>query len=207
MAVPPNVPTSFVPRPSFSGGIKGAARNLDLGGAFAFLCYGVLAVALLAALAVFVYGRILANVAEGKQAELQEAQASIDIATVKSFIDLHDRLASGKQLLSGHVAFSGLLDLLEEITPVTVRLKSVNVTLADTRDARLTASGVATSFNALAGLSVGVGKDRRIKDAVFSGIAAEKGGAVSFSLAATVDPAIIEFSPSAAQDEVAPTTP
>lgn len=183
------------------------ARNLDLGGAFAFVCYGILALALIAALGVFVYGRILTGIADGKQVELKQAQSDIDVATVKSFVDLHDRLASGKQLLNGHVAFSGLFDLIEELTPTTVRLKSMHLALTDLHTATLAAVGTASSFNALAVLSTVLGKDGHIKDAIFSGIAVEKGGGVSFSFSATIDPALIAFSGVASAGMSATTTP
>ena len=65
------------------------ARGLDFGGAFAFVFYGILALALIAALGVFAYGRILTGVADGKQAELEQAQVDIDVATVKNFVNLH----------------------------------------------------------------------------------------------------------------------
>jgi hypothetical protein len=166
----------------------------DFGGAFAFIGYGVFVIALLLAASVFGYDWYLKQQAAEKRAELQQAQASIDTATVQSFIDLNNQLIEGKRILDSHLVFSDIFGVIETLSPVNVRLNSLLLSATDARSGLLSAEGTAASFNALAALSEALGDDGRIKDAVFSGIAVDRNTErVSFGLSATVDPSLLAF--------------
>src|SRR3990167_8198000 len=58
MALPPTVPTSFVPRPAASS----VTRRSNFTGAFAFFGYGVLTIVIALAIGAFIYSQILATV-------------------------------------------------------------------------------------------------------------------------------------------------
>ncbi|OGG82115.1 hypothetical protein A3H77_01795 [Candidatus Kaiserbacteria bacterium RIFCSPLOWO2_02_FULL_56_11] len=209
MAVPPSVPTSFVPRttpPSVRRGV------FDFGGAFAFIGYGAFALALLMAAGIFAYEWYLESVEGGARKELQEAQSAIDAATVESFVRLNDRLIEGKRIIERHPMTSAVFDLVEKLTPASVRLASLSLSFTDARIGIVSAKGTASSFNALAALSAALGRDGRIKDAVFSDISVEQGG-VSFTLSAATDLALTAFvatallPTSAPEEPTAPLTP
>jgi hypothetical protein len=210
MALPPTIPTSFVPRPSAST----ARRSTDFTGAFAFLGYGVLAVVVALAIGAFVYSRILAGEQAARDTELKNQIAAIDPNTVTKFVHLRDRLARGMTLLNQHVALTGFWDAVITIVPSGTRFKSLHLTQDTAGGIKLEGAGVAKSFNALAATSDAFAKDGRIKDAIFSSIRVD-GSAVSFSLTATIDPALIAFAPKAAgvtpppsaATSTAPTTP
>ncbi len=205
MALPPAIPTSFVPHPASAGGRR---FRSDFSGAFGFFAYGVLGLALLLALGVFAYGRILAAEQSAKDAALAKAEAAIDSATVESFVRLRDRLNSSAQLLANHPAFSNFFSALETLLPATVRFTALHLTLADDGTATLQGAGAAKSFNALAALSTALSADGRIKDAIFSGIVVNaKDNSVSFVLAATLDPKLIAFAPPEAAAPSASMTP
>ncbi len=191
MALPPTIPTSFVPHSS------SAPRRFrsDFSGAFGFFAYGVLGIVILLALGVFLYGRILAADKISKDKALAVAEATIDSKAVEDFVRLRDRLLSNKALLNNHVAFSGFFATLERILPSTVRFTALRLSLDATGIARVSGAGVAKNFNALAAASTAFASDGRVKDAIFSSISVNKDSSVTFALTATLDPNLIAFSP------------
>ena len=188
MALPPSIPTSFVPRPS-SAAVR---RRTDLTGAFAFFGYGVLALAIGLAIAVFIYNSILSAQLASKDAELAKAVAAIDSSTVSNFVHLRDRLSSGENLLTKHRALSHFFSTFGSLMPAGTRLSALHVSATDAGLVTIEATGVAKSFNALAASSNSFASDGRIKDAIFSGIRVQN-NAVSFTLSATIDPSLIAF--------------
>lgn len=193
--LPPSLPTSFVPH---SAGAPARRFRTDFTGAFGFFAYTVLGIVFALALGVFFYGRILASSQSAKDAALARAEATIDPVTVANFVRLRDRLDSGTLLLANHSAPSGFFALIETLLPATVRFTSLHLALDEAKAVKLEGSGVAKSFNALAVASTAFAADGRIKDAIFSNIVVTaRDGSVLFTLAATLDPALVAFSPSA----------
>jgi len=195
MALPPTIPTSFIPQSA-----SAAARRFrtDFVGAFGFFGYSVLGVIFALAFGVFFYGRILAATQVSKDTELAKAEATIDSATVLGFVRLRDRLNLSTTLLGNHIAFSGFFKLIETILPTTVRFTSLHLAVDDAKKVKLDGSGVAKSFNALAVASTEFAADGLIKEAVFSNIVINKDDSVSFALSAMIDPNLIAFLPSSA---------
>lgn len=191
MALPPTIPTSFVPHSN----VAPRKFSSDFTGAFGFFAYAVLGIVFLMALGVFFYGRILVADEASKYKKLTVAEAEIDAKTVESFVRLRNLLSSGETLLEGHVAFSGFFSSLEKILPATVRFTALHISIGKNGMSKVEGEGVAKSFNALASASTAFAGDGRIKDAIFSKINIKKDNSVSFSLFATLDREIIVFSP------------
>lgn len=206
MALPPTIPTSFVP---YSASAPARRFRADYSGAFSFLAYGVLVIAIGLSVGVFLYGRILTATQASKDAELAKAEAGVDPATVESFLQLHDRLTSGQTLLANHPAFSSFFTLLQTLMPTSTRFTSLHVWIDDAGGPpTLQGTGVAKSFNTLAAASTAFASDGRIKNAIFSNIVVHsKDKSVSFTLAATLDPSLVAFSPSAAAPAATTTSP
>lgn len=192
MALPPTIPTSFVPHQNAVPRRFGAA---GLTGAFGLFSYAVLGIVFLLALGVFFYGRILAADKSSKDKALLAAEKAIDSKTIENFVRLRNRLTSSETLLGGHVAFSAFFSSLEKVLPATVRFTTLRLSLDSASASKMEGAGVAKSFNALAAASAAFAADGRIKDAIFSNININRDGSVSFALAATLDPKIIAFSP------------
>lgn len=192
MALPPTIPTSFVPRPTSAASQR---FRTDIVGAFPLITYGVLVLALVLALAVFAYGELLSSEKVAKAQELAKAEAAIDATTVESFVRLRDRLAVGQTLLDAHIAPSSFFKTLEGLLPTTVRFTALSFTVDQKNVIKLEGSGIAKSFNALAATSAAFSRDGRIKDAIFSNVSVNRDGSVAFSLSAVLDPRIVVFSP------------
>lgn len=190
MALPPTIPTSFVPRP----GSAAVRHRSDLTGAFAFLGYGVLAFVIVLSIGAFIYSQILATELTAKDKKLAEQVAKIDPQTVAKFVHLRDRLSYGLSFLNKHLALTGFWNTLIATMPTGVRFSALHLTLDEAGQVKLSGEGIAKSFNALAATSDAFAKDGRIKDAIFSSIRVE-GNAVTFALSATIDPSLVVFSP------------
>ena len=191
MALPPTIPTSLVP---YSASASARRYRTDYGNAFQFFAYGVFALAVVLALAVFAYGRILAATKVAQDAELAKIEASIDPTTVEGFVRLRNRLVSGKSLLNNHPAFSGFFAAVGKLLPANARFSALALVQDAGGGAKLEAAGVAKSFNVLAVMSNNFATDGNIKDAIFSNLVINpKDNSVGFSLSATLSPKLIAF--------------
>jgi len=193
MALPPTIPTSFVPHSSGTGVQK---FRSDFVGAFAVFSYIILGIVFVIALGVFLYGRVLANELSAKDAALAKATASIDPSTVEGFVRLRDRLNQSETLLNKHVAFSNFFALLQTLLPTSVRFSTLHLSITPSGVSKVEGTGIARNFNALAAVSTAFASDGRIKDAIFSKISINKDNTVSFGLSAALDPKLVAFSPS-----------
>jgi hypothetical protein len=205
MALPPTIPTSFTPHPTASS----AARNyrFDFVGAFGFLSYAILVIAIVLAVGVFFYSSILSSQQSSKDAELAKAEAAIDTTTAENFVRLSNRLSSGKTLLANHVISSNFFTTLGMLLPATVRFAGLHVSFPDNKKITLEGSGTAKSFNALAVASQALASDGRIKDAIFSHISVNKDNSVAFTLSADIDPKLMSYLPVTAAPPPAMVTP
>ncbi|MFA6414761.1 MAG: hypothetical protein WC217_00650 [Candidatus Paceibacterota bacterium] len=193
MALPPSIPTSFVPHTSGSSAQK---FRSDFTGAFGVLAYIILGVIFTLALGIFIYGRVLAADKVAKDTALAKAEAAIDPATVEGFVRLRNRLNQSSVLLKKHVAFSTFFTSLQSILPASVRFTSLHISLDASGVSKVEGSGVAKSFNSLAVVSSAFAADGRIKDAIFSKISVNNvNNTVAFGLSAILDPKITVFSP------------
>ena len=199
MALPPSIPTSFVPKQP----VTAAPRHRVSGSnPFLALAYIITGITILGCFAVFGYEYYLQGVAKTKANEVVAAQNQIDQATVTDFVRLRDRFTQAKGLLNSHITFSQFLDVLEARTLVGVRFTALKATVTDDRTARIEMNGVARSFNTLAAQSASFATEKRIKRAIFSGITLNgKDNSVVFSLSADLDPSLVTASPTAAGTE------
>lgn len=190
MALPPTIPTSFVPH---AAGAPPRRFRSDFTNAFGFFAYAVLVVVLALAAGVFFFDRVKLSEKTAKDAQLSKVH--IDQGTITEFIRLRDRLNNGKDLLKKHVAFSSFFSAIQTLLPVNVRFTSFHVSVDPSGAAKIDGSGIAKTFNTLADLSNAFAGDPRIKDAIFSRIGILKDNSVSFGVTATLDPALVAFNP------------
>ncbi|MDB5244425.1 MAG: hypothetical protein JWN18_295 [Parcubacteria group bacterium] len=205
MALPPNIPTSFVPASSSAP----KKFNSDYTGAFGFFAYGVFVLVMIMAIGVFSYKKILKAQLIAKDNELAEAQAKISPETVQTYVDLRNRLIAGKTLLQNHIALTGFLSVIGTDLPSSVRFGTLHLVAHSPQKVTLEADGSAANFNSLAVLSAKIGEAGHVKDAIFSRIGistGKKDGAVSFSLSAVLDPSLVVFKDVAAATAL-PVTP
>lgn len=190
MAISPSIPTSFVPRQQSPEQPKrqySHANNI-----FTVVAFVILAIAVAASVATFLYDRYLVSSQETKRQQIAEAHASVDTNQVENYIRLSARLKNSKDLLDKHVTAGTFFNTLETITLQNVSFTTLNLTVASDRTAILGIDGLAKNFNALASLSNSFSTQKGIKQAIFSSIAFSKDPAgVSFHLSAILDKSMV----------------
>lgn len=185
MAIPPNIPTSFVPKQAIqASGVHALRRH----GAnpINIVAPGILLISVLAAGGVYGYERYLTDKKEVAAAELLAQEQHIDQDGVREFIRLRDRLSTGNKLLSEHITLSAFFSKLEKITLQNVRFDSLTLAVAADRSAEIKMSGRARGFNALAAQSTKFSSDPSIRRAIFSGVNQNADGTVDFSVSAEI---------------------
>ncbi len=202
MALPPTIPTSFVPRESVSH----RQLRTNYTGVFGVFAYLVFGITVLLAVGVFFYDRILASTQAAQETSLAKAEAAIDPATVESFVKLRDRLNESQKLLKEHVAFSNFFTVLGALLPTNVRFTLLHIAVDSSGNAKVEGNGTAKNFNALAAASAAFAGEPRIKDVIFSKININKDSSVSFGFSATLDPRLIMFTPDSYAATAAATT-
>lgn len=190
MAVPPTIPTSFVPKQPLDGKRRAYSGTNYL----LLVSLGVFGLAVLASGFVFGYEYYLKSVKSARASELAAATAAINENTVEEFVRLRDRFISARELLNQHVTLSRFFSLLESITITNVRFTSLELSV-ENDVTRIEMEGVARSFNALAAQSAKFAAQKDIRRAIFSDISINQNGSVSFILTAELDPDLIRMVP------------
>ena len=194
MALPPTIPTSFVPKQVV------VTRKSTIGfNPFLLVAYIIFSVWIIAGLLIFSYKWYLTKVSAEKTAELVTAQQNIDQTSVNDFIRLRDRFTIAKQTLDKHVAISQFFDKMEEVTIQNARFTRLKLSVLDNRTAKIEMAGAARNFNALAAQSSSFTTDKEIKNAIFSGFVLDsKDGTVTFEVNADLDSRIVTMSQASA---------
>lgn len=191
MALPPTIPTSFVPKQPVA---TQARRKRAPLGIFYYGALFLVGVAVVGAGLTFGYSTYLNSLRDARKASLASAEDNINKAEVEEFIRLRDRIQASESLLNQHVVISRFFDVLEETTLKNVRFQSLIASVGNDRVTKIEMRGIARSFNALAAESSAFAAEKRIKRAIFSNISADKNGVVTFTLKAELDSKLVTLS-------------
>jgi hypothetical protein len=202
MALPPTIPTSFVPKQAVV-----ARKSVSGFNPFLMVSYIIFFVWVVVGILVFSYQWYLTKTSEQKKAALVTAQNNIDQASLTDFIRLRDRFTISKETLDKHVTLSQFFDKIEGITIQNAHFTNLKLTVLDNRTAKLEMTGTARNFNALAAQSSAFTTDKDIRKAIFSGFVIDpKDGSVTFQITAEVEPSLITQLASAVQPVAVPDT-
>ncbi len=189
--MPPQVPTSFIPKKPLDTG--NAYHESGGVGFFFFIALFIFIASLVAGGGVFAYQGFLTSSIASKSASLQAAEGAFDLATVQDLIRLDSRINNANVLLSSHVAPSGIFNFLSQQTLANVQFTDFQYALQSDGTASIIMAGVADSFSSVALQSDQFGASKLLKDVVFFDIKVGTNGTVSFSVAATIDPSLINY--------------
>ncbi|MEK7606353.1 MAG: hypothetical protein AAB458_02050 [Patescibacteria group bacterium] len=181
--------TSFIPKKSFDVGPVKPARVTSLFFIISMLLF-ILSVA--AAAGVFGYQKFLESSIVRKKEELQKARAAFEPELIRELSRLDTKLRTAEELLSTHIAVTGIFELLQGVTLETVQFTDFGYAL-EPLGVRITMSGLARSFASVALQSDEFGKNRFIREPVFSGFSLDDRGDVEFSVTALIDPSVVSY--------------
>ena len=190
---------SFIPKQSLAAAGRGGGMGL-----FFLLAIIIFALSIVSAGAAFGYTQILKNTIASKDESLRKAEGAFNPGTIQDLLRLDNRLTQARLLLQKHVAPSALLYFLSTITLERVQLNSFEMGLNNNGSASLTVTGSADSFSSVALQSDQFGATKLLKDVIFSGISVNESGKVGFTVTATIDPSLLLYSNSIAEDSAAP---
>lgn len=191
--------TSFIPKKTFDVGAPPAASSKSsIGGLISFIAFLMLLIAVVGSVGVFLYERFLISSIESKKASLEKARAAFEPELIRELSRLDAKLRISQSLLDSHVAPSGILDLLEDLTLQTVRFTNLGYTIGE-QGVQLSLQGEALSFSSVALQSDEFGKSRSLMNPVFSGLTLDDRGNVKFTVSVLVDPKVISYRERAAR--------
>lgn len=215
----PQVSTSFIPKKPLVENRRGGSTGLI------FLLTILLFIgSVTAAGAAFLYDTYLHRALDSKIKSLETAQGAFESAgAIENLIRLDNRIAQAKTLLVEHVSPSAIFFFLSSQTLERVRFTNFDYELREDGSAIVTLQGMTDDFPTIALQSDQFGASKVLRNIIFSDIAVEAEGGVTFSLSATVDPALLlysknltqsstfippaEESPTSTTTPIAPTTP
>jgi hypothetical protein len=185
--------TSFIPKKTFDVGTAPTRRSqATLSGLIFFIAVVIFIVSVLGAAGTYLYGKYLESAITTKKENLERAKNAFEPELIRDLARLDTKLRLAQQLIDRHVAPSGIFDLLESLTLETVRFKTMNYEV-DQEGVHLRLEGEGRSFASVALESDEFGKNRSIKEPVFSNFDLNEKGDVKFSVEAIIDPALISY--------------
>ena len=184
--MPPDKLTSFIPKtiPDIPARPRAAVGLLTFLGFVLF----IISMGLLGG--VFFYKRIVAGEIGELKVSLKRLEADFEPTLLSEFIQTADAINTAKDLLSRHRASSKIFKFLEENTLDSVQFGGFSFAA---KEAKLTLTGQAESYTALALQSTVFETNSMVKKVVFSNLGLTDKGGVKFSAALDFDPAIISF--------------
>jgi hypothetical protein len=186
----PQVSTSFIPKKPLTEGRRGSSSGLIF-----LLALLIFIGSVVAAGAAFLYGTYLSNALTAKARSLETAQGAFESAgAIETLIRLDSRIKEAKSLLTGHVAPSAIFYFLSAQTLERVSFTGFDFGLKEDGSATIELKGITDGFPTIALQSDQLGSSKVLRNIIFSDIVVEEGGSVSFSLSATVDPALLLYS-------------
>jgi len=183
--------TSFIPKKSFD--VAGEIKSKPGGNILFTASVILLVLAVLSAGGVFGYKKFLESSIENKREALQRARAAFEPELIRELSHLDTKIATAEGLLEKHIAISGIFDLLQDVTLETVQFTNFGFSI-EPEGIRLSMSGVARSFSSVALQSDEFVKNRFISQPVFSNLALNQRGDVTFAASALIDPAAVSYS-------------
>ena len=193
----PQAGTSFIPKKPLDTGIsRGGAFGL-----FFLIALLLFIASLMAAGGAYLYQQYLNQSIASKSDSLARAEGAYDPAVIKDLLRLDARIGQAQTLMQKHVAASAIFAFLSTQTLEKVAFSSFDYSVESDGSASITMSGVADSFSTVALQSDQFGNSKLLSDVVFSGITVDPNtGRIHFSVAATVDPSLINYANSLAQN-------
>lgn len=159
-----------------------------------FISIVIFVISILAAAGSFGWLAILKSKKESLKSDLEKNVKAFEVQTIEEYIRLDTRIDTARLLLANHIAFSNLLDYLNESTIKTVRYIDFKYDVNAEGVATITMTGQAKNYNSVAYQSEVFGKNKNLKSPIFSNLDLNDKGDVTFSFTTQLDPALLSYS-------------
>jgi len=196
--MPETIQSSFIPKKTVAE--VAPQRRRRSAGILSILAIGVFVLSLLAAGGVFFYERYVADSITAKEETLNRAREAFELDLIRELSRTDKKINAAGDLLDKHTALSRLFELIERDTLKTVRFEDLSYE-EDENGVHVQMTGEAVSFSSIALQSDQFGKNRSIKDPIFSDLNLDAEGNVTFTFTATIVPDILRYSAGAVLGE------
>ncbi len=178
---------SFIPKAPLASATPSGYRRATVG--IMTLVAAILFITSVAlAAGAFVYEKYLKSSLVQKQADLEKARGAFDPALIEEIRRLDTRIEHSKEILSRHVAFSSLFDILSRSTLQNIQFKSFSlITDPNGSNSQISLKGFGRSYASVALQADAFNKVPGFKDPIFSELNLDQSGKVSFSFKASID--------------------
>lgn len=150
--------------------------------------------------ALFGYKILLNNQIAEAGTNLESARETFQLDKIQEMIDANARLTASNNLLEEHIAVSGLISLIEELTVQKVRISELSYkkqgVLSD-----LSIKGEVSTYNALAVQSKVFSDNPSITNIRFFDFTPTETGSVTFSFTSKVSPEVVSYKKSLEQNQ------
>lgn len=183
--------TSFIPKKAIVPTV-GQVRSEPVS-VFLIIAIVVFVISLASAGGVFVYKKTLISKINDMNKRLAEAKNSFEPDSIANLSRLSKRIEASKQVVEKHTVVTPVFDLLEDTTLATVRFSIFSYDLSDDGSATLSMTGEAKNFTSVALQSDVIGKEKYVKNPVFSDLNPNSSGNIVFKFSASLDPDLISY--------------
>ncbi len=182
--------TSFIPKTNLEPVANTTHRSM---GFFNFVAIIIFVISIVVALGAFGWHRYLEGSKTSLKDSLERNIKSFEPQTIDEYYRLNNRIDAAKILLSKHVAVSYIFDFLSEQTIQSVKFNDFKYDVDSLGSATLILNGEAKSYNAVAYQSEVFGRERALKEPLFSNLDLDTVGNVVFNFSTKVDPGFIVY--------------
>lgn len=183
----PNFHSSFIPKEP----ITQEVFKKEKAGFAGILAAAFLGLMILASVGLYFYKGIVKNEIKVLEAELVEAEKSIDKTTINELAKFSKKLNMVEAVVTKHQVISKFLTTLASSTVGTIYFESFDYGNLEVGKLDVNLTGRANSYAAVALQESVLNQNKYFKSVVFSGLTLVEGGAVSFKLNISVDPQIV----------------
>lgn len=187
------VPSSFIPKKAFTPNPL-PTPSVGGNGIIYAVCLFLFVVSLLAAGGVFAYQAYLTQTIADNGAILTKDQTALDFPAIEDLVRLDSRITQAKTLLARHVAPSSIFAFLSQETLQNVQFTTFKYDIQPDGSATIKLDGVADSFSTVALQSDQLSNSTLLKDILFTNLNTNPNGQVTFTVQATVVPALFLYS-------------
>ncbi|HEV7423683.1 MAG TPA: hypothetical protein VGO21_00675 [Candidatus Paceibacterota bacterium] len=189
-----NFQTSFIPKKPM---IEHRAAQPRSVGVLTVVSIFILFAVLLSTVGLYFYQGIMKKSLVKMESDLTLAKNRFEPAKIAELKVLDKRLNASNEILSKHIAVTPIFLALQAITMKSVRYTQFNYALGDpaVKDSKISVKmqGIAVGYRSVALQSDLFAKNKNLIDPVFSNLALDDKGNVTFDLNFLVDPTFVDY--------------
>ncbi len=183
--------TSFIPKQQTYK--KPSTKKRNYGGLLMGIGGFIFIVTVLVAGTIFLYNRYLASEIDTMAQSLEREKGSLEKEIIKKLSLIDKRIEASKEVLNNHVTLVPLFDLLEQNTLQKVMFTELSFYPGDDGWWNLSMKGTTNSYATVALQSDVFGKNKNMKELIFSNLGIGNDGGVIFDVSAMIDPRLLSY--------------